>query len=48
MISIRHSVGKVARGCSVMAYMVTRFGVLGVYVAGRSKEKRPVAPRQAS
>jgi hypothetical protein len=26
-----------------MAYMAARFGVLGVYVSGRSKEKRAVA-----
>jgi hypothetical protein len=27
----------------IMAYMAARFGVLGVYVSGRSKEKRAVA-----
>jgi len=27
----------------IMAYMAARFGVLGVYVAGRSKEKRAAA-----
>jgi hypothetical protein len=27
----------------IMAYMAARFGVLGVYVSGRSKEKRAAA-----
>jgi hypothetical protein len=31
----------------IMAYMAARFGVLGVYVAGRSKEKRAQAGQPA-
>jgi hypothetical protein len=29
-----------------MAYMAARFGVLGVYVSGRSREKRAAATGQ--
>jgi hypothetical protein len=32
----------------IMAYMAARFGVLGVYVSGRSKEKRAVAAGAAA
>src|SRR3954470_9379666 len=32
----------------IMAYMAARFGVLGVYVAGRSKEKRAAATGTAA
>lgn len=32
----------------IMAYMAARFGVLGVYVAGRSREKRTVSSGQAA
>jgi hypothetical protein len=32
----------------IMAYMAARFGVLGVYVAGRSKEKRAQAGQPGS
>ncbi|HVV78388.1 MAG TPA: 3TM-type holin [Pseudolabrys sp.] len=32
----------------IMAYMAARFGVLGVYVSGRSKEKRAIAAGAAA
>jgi hypothetical protein len=32
----------------IMAYMAARFGVLGVYVSSRSKEKRAVAAGAAA
>jgi hypothetical protein len=35
--------GLVNLSALIMAYMAARFGVLGVYVSGRSKEKRAAA-----